>query len=594
MQTAATLLAIIRERGKRGLPLEDVYRHLYNPDLYLNAYSKLAQNEGAMTRGTTAETVDDMSLEKIKSIIEAVRYERWRWTPVRRVYIPKSNGNLRPLGMPTWSDKLLQQVIRSILETYYEPQFSDRSHGFRPGRGCHTALGEVKEKWSGTKWFIEGDISKCFDNLDHEVLMSIIGEHIRDNRFLRLIKHMLQAGYLEEWTYHNTYSGTPQGGVVSPLLANIYLNKLDQWVEYTLIPKYIRGEVRAMNPQYNAIHKRIMRARKRGDRTGARRMERQRRTIPSGDPHDPEFRRLKYIRYADDFLLGFIGPREEALVIKERIREYLRDVLKLELSEEKTLITNAHAERAKFLGYEIATGRADDRLTKNRRATNGIIQLYMPRNVITEASKQYTKEGRPVRKPELIHDSDHDIVAKYQAVYRGIAQYYLLAVNVSKLNRLEYIMEQSLVHTLANKFKMSTKAVYAKYTDEVDTGIDTRRCIKVVVPRAEKEPLITHFGGIPLQRRTMAYLVDDKSIEHLFNARTQLIKRLLAQVCELCGGRENIKVHHIHRLKDLKKPGRKERPAWMVHMSAMRRKTLVVCHACHTAIHAGTVGVPKN
>jgi hypothetical protein len=349
-----------------------------------------------------------------------------------------------------------------------------------------------------------------------------------------------------------------------------------------------------ISTEYFIVHKRMRRAKKRGDRVGARRLERQRRTIPSLDPQDPDFRRLKYIRYADDFLLGFMGPRAEALVIKERIRDYLRDGLKLELSEEKTLVTNAATERARFLGYEIAIGRADNRLTHKRRANNGIIQLYMPRSVITEASRPYTEEGKPARKPELIHDSDYDIVAKYQAVYRGIAQYYLLAVNVSKLRRLGYIMERSLVHTLANKFKLSTKVVYVKYTGEVDTGVDTRRCIKVVVPRADKEPLITYFGGIPLQRRTTSYLVDDQSVTRLFNARNQLIKRLLAQECELCGSRANIKVHHIHKLKDLKQPGRKERPAWMVHMSAMRRKTLVVCHTCHTAIHAGTVGIPKH
>ncbi len=216
MRDADTVLGIICERGKTGLPLEDIYRQLYNPQLYLRAYDRIRRNDGAMTPGVTAETVDGMSLEKIKGIIEAVRFERYQWTPARRVYIPKKDGKLRPLGMPTWSDKLLQEVMRSLLEAYYEPQFSPASHGFRPERGCHTALSEVANRWKGTKWFIEGDISKCFDMLDHQVLMKILGEKLHDNRFLRLIENMLKAGYLEEWKWNATHSGTPQGGVITP------------------------------------------------------------------------------------------------------------------------------------------------------------------------------------------------------------------------------------------------------------------------------------------------------------------------------------------------------------------------------------------
>ena len=193
MRDAETVLAIIRERGKRGLPLEGIYRQLYNPMLYLRAYAKLYPNDGAMTAGTTPETVDGMSLRKIESLIDEIRSERYRWTPVRRVYIPKKNGKKRPLGLPSFSDKLLQEVIRSILEAYYEPQMSDHSHGFRPDRGCHTALQEVQEKWTGTRWFIEGDIAQYFDTIDHDILMKILSEKLHDNRFLRLIRHLLQT-----------------------------------------------------------------------------------------------------------------------------------------------------------------------------------------------------------------------------------------------------------------------------------------------------------------------------------------------------------------------------------------------------------------
>jgi hypothetical protein len=184
MRDAVTVLSIIHERGKQGLPLEDIYRQLYNPGLYLMAYGRLYANTGAMTPGSTPEIVDGMSMAKIEKLIDDLRHERYRWTPVRRTYLAKKNGKLRGLGLPTWSDKLLQEVIRLILEAYYEPQFSSHSHGFRPGRGCHTALTAIRDDWSGTKWFIEGDISQYFDTIDHTVLVAILGEKLKDNRFL--------------------------------------------------------------------------------------------------------------------------------------------------------------------------------------------------------------------------------------------------------------------------------------------------------------------------------------------------------------------------------------------------------------------------
>jgi group II intron reverse transcriptase/maturase len=304
MRKAETVLAIIRERGSQRLPLEGVYRMLYNPELYLHAYSKLSSNEGAMTKGATDETVDGMSLDKIEKLISDIRQERHRWTPVRRVYIPKGNDpkrkKLRPLGIPTWKDKLLQEVMRAILEAYYEPQFSDHSHGFRPGRGCHTALREVQAGWTGTRWLIEGDISKYFDTINHEVLIGILEENIHDNRFLRLIRTLLQSGYLEDWRFNVTYSGAPQGGVVSPILANIYLDKFDQYIEKALIPAYTRGEKRAENPEYKALRYKVYYRKKTGQKMEYSQLRKQLQQFPSYDPSDPDYRRLRYLRYADD------------------------------------------------------------------------------------------------------------------------------------------------------------------------------------------------------------------------------------------------------------------------------------------------------
>ena len=416
MRNATTVLGIIRKRGERGLPLENVYRQLYNPDLYLCAYGRLYANKGAMTPGTTGETADGMALAKITSLITALRTERYRWSPVKRAYVPKKSGKLRPLGLPSWSDKLLGDVIRSILDAYYDPQFSERSHGFRPGRGCHTALRTIQQGWRGAKWFIEGDIAACFERLDHGVLVGILREKIHDNRFLRLIERMLQAGYLEDWRWHATLSGTPQGHIASPVLSNCYLDRLDQFVETTLLPQYNRGDSRRRNGAHTRLREMAQRRRKRGAHAEATALIKQSRRLPSVDPNDPDFRRLRYLRYADDFLLGFDGPKHEAEEITRHLGAFLRDHLKLELSAEKTLITHARTQRARFLGYEIVTRWANHHLdASGRRSLNGFIGLRVPQDVLTRHCRDHSKKGKPIHRGVLIHDSDYAIVAMYQA-----------------------------------------------------------------------------------------------------------------------------------------------------------------------------------
>ena len=235
---AATVLNVLQQRGIEMLPLENgLYRLLFNPNLYLRAYGRIYNNEGALTPGIDADdTADGMKLDDIRKTIGVIRSESYRWKPVRRVTIPKKDGKRRALGLPTWSDKILQEVLRSILEAYFEPQFSNTSHGFRPIRGCDTALQTVQRYWRGAKWFIEGDVEQCFDSIDHKILMDILGRKIKDQRFLTLIRRFLDAGYMEDWKLVKNVSGVPQGGILSPLLSNIYLNELDKFVETKLIP----------------------------------------------------------------------------------------------------------------------------------------------------------------------------------------------------------------------------------------------------------------------------------------------------------------------------------------------------------------------
>jgi group II intron reverse transcriptase/maturase len=587
MQSAEAVLDIIRRRGEKGLPIERLYRQLFNPQLYLLAYGRIYANTGAMTPGVTGETADGMSLAKIGAIIDALRDERYRWRPVKRVHIPKKNGKLRPLGLPTWSDKLVAEVVRLLLDAYYEPQFSDRSHGFRPRRGCHTALREVVEVWKGTHWFIEGDISDCFGSLDHQVMLSVLAEKIHDGRFLRLISHMLKAGYLQDWRWHATLSGAPQGGVASPILSNIYLDRLDRFVEQVLLPDYNRGRRRRPNPEYRAIEYAIARARRCGDREALCALRLQRRSLPSQDPNDPDYRRLRYTRYADDWLLGFAGPKHEAEQIKSRIAVFLRDELKLELSPSKTLITHAASQPARFLGYEIKAQHADTKIARGRRSVNGVIGLFVPKPVIRQKCALYTSKGRPAARGGLIRDQDFTIVAKYQAEYAGLVQYYLLAQDVFRLGRLHWIMETSLLKTLAAKHRSTVTKMARRYKATIETPHGPRTCLQVSVERDRgRRPLVARFGGLPLRRQRTAVPLDQRPV--LASAkRNELIHRLLAERCEICTTRENLEVHHIRKLADLNRPGRPEKPAWMHLMAKRRRKTLVICRPCHEDIHAG-------
>ena len=593
MRKAETVLGIIHERGKRNLPLDDVYRQLYNPELYLNSYGRIYKNKGAMTKGTTDETVDGMSVDKIKTLIELLRKEGYKWTTIRRTYIPKKNGAKRPLGIPSWSDKLLQDVIKSMLEAYYEPQFSKHSHGFRPKRGCHTALMTIKRVWHGTKWFIEGDIKGCFDNIDHQVLLAILGEKIHDNRFLRLIENLLKAGYLEEWRINPTLSGTPQGGICSPLMANIYLDKLDKFVETEVIPKYTKGKKRKHSQEYDRLSNEAYKCRKNGLIEEARWLEKERNQIPSNDPYDPNYRRIHYMRYADDFLLGLAGSKEDAIKIKEMIKAWLEQSLKLELSDDKTFITHASREKARFLGYEITVSQCNAKITSRRRSINGGIALRMPNNFPMEKARYYMKNNKPIHKAERAHDSDYGIICQYQSEYRGYVQYYQLADNMAKLNKLQWIMYQSLLKTLANKYK-STKAKMArKYASKVSTEYGPRRCLERIVQRDGKKPLIARFGGIPLVVQSKAVISDQPIIRAKFG-RNELLKRLLKDTCEICESKEHIEVHHIRKINDLKLRGRKERPAWVKLMATRKRKTLVLCRRCHRKLHAGQLSEVKN
>lgn len=456
-----------KHSSDRSYTFERVYRNLYNRELFLLAYQNIYAAPGNMTPGSDGKTIDAMSLSRIDKLIASLKDESYQPQPSRRTYIPKKNGKMRPLGIPSFDDKLVQECVRLLLEAIYEGRFSNQSHGFRPGRSCHTALNQIQTCFSGVKWFVEGDIKGFFDNIDHNAMVEILAERIHDQKFLRLIRKFLRAGYLEDWTFHNTYSGTPQGGIISPILANIYLDKLDWYMEQ-LKAGFDRGKKRKTTFLANYYARNTTRLRKELRETQnpeeqerivqeLRRMELERQTVPYFEPFDPNYRRLQYVRYADDFLIGVIGSKEDALEIKRKVKEFTGSVLHLELSEEKTLITHS-AKRARFLGYDISVRRSNatkrNKLGHLRRHLNGTVCLELPMEIMqkklldygamTIERTVYGKENWKAKARYFLKDNDDlEILDQYNSEIPGFRNYYRIANNSATAGSFGYIMQYS-------------------------------------------------------------------------------------------------------------------------------------------------------
>ena len=375
--------------------------------------------------------------------------------------------------------------------------------------------------------------------------------------------------------------------MVSPVLSNIYLNKLDEFVERELIPRYTRGASRKRNPEYMRARHRREKARRHGDRAAARDLLRQMRALPSVDPMDPGYRRLRYLRYADDHILGFIGPKAEAEQIKAELTRFLRETLRLELNQDKTLITHARTQPARFLGYHIIVQHCDTRTTYGRRSANGRIALRVPPDVIKAKITPYRHRGKPWHRPGLQNLDDHDIVRTYGAEYRGIVNYYLLAQDVWRLGTLCWYAQTSMLKTLAAKHKSSVAKMASRYKAKVITSHGPRTCFEARRHRQGKKDLVARFGGIPLRQDRRA-VIHDPAPARTGYPRKELIHRLRKRWCELCEHGTTATVHQVATLSHLGRPGPGQ-PAWAALMAKMRRKTLIVCAACHEYVHANPV-----
>jgi group II intron reverse transcriptase/maturase len=599
MQGPSTLLSVLKSKSSnKNYAFKDLYRLLYNPNLHLRAYTKLAPNPGNMTTGSDGNTIDGFGTERIMKMIARLRDESYQPTPVRRVHIPKRNSDKkRPLGIPSFDDKVVQELIRVILEAIYEDTFSDFSHAYRPNRSCHTCLAQIKTYTKATKWWVEGDIKGFFDNIDHEIMISILRKRIKDERFLNLIRKFLRSGYMEDWKFHNTFSGAPQGGVLSPILSNIYLNELDKFME-SLTESFNIGKKRNYNKvQISLTGKARWKRKKYKEKTDPsqranllkeiKALEKQYRSMSSMDDMDESFKRLKYFRYADDFLISVIGSKEDAATIKEKIKNFLEKELKLELSEEKTLITH-NTEPVRFLGYDIKINQSQEVLDTAKgkvRQLSGNVLLAMPHDRVRDfmlkngfmlIKEDGTWKAKHVTK--YLNYSKLEILRTYNSQIQGFYEYYKLANNVFRFHNPYFLILQSFQKTLANKGKTSTKKIRESHTFDGKLGVKYK-------DKRDIEKVAYLFKG-PFERVDAPN--SNEQIDFIPNwlvyfTGTSLEDRLLANKCEWCRTKEGqFEVHHVRKLKDLK--GKK---LWEKIMIARVRKTMVLCKKCHVDLHAG-------
>ena len=605
---SATVMRRLEALGnisKQGKRINGLFRLLQDRVLWHEAYANIYANKGAITPGVDEITLDGFSEERVASLIARLKNGTYRFQPTRRVYIPKKNGKKRPLGISSGDDKLVQEVVRIILERIYEPICEESSHGFRPGRSPHTALTQIGDQWQSIKWMVDMDIQDYFTTINHEMLMRLLEKKIEDTRFLRLIQAMLDAGYLEDWTYHATYSGVPQGSIVSPVLANVYLHELDCFMK-TLKEQFDQGKKRKKNKQYYRYSGKIERLRKQWDmlkgkekntqklqaiQQEIRQVDKLRKRIPSGDPFDAGYKRLFYCRYADDFAIGIIGSFADAQAVRQQVTGFIQETLKLTIAKEKSHISHSKKGMT-FVGYEVKT-YSGDRAIKVKRGTRYTtcksvserIQLHIPPEKLQKfcAAKGYGnyETTKAIHKKEWTQSSDAEIILAYNGELRGLANYYALALNAKMvMHKLAHVWRVSLLKTLANKHKTSVNKIARRL--KTDDGY------ALIVPGEKKTRVIRIFRLKDLRQPLPSDpRIDEQPNTYVWTlSRSEVLKRLNRGQCEYCETTQGpFEVHHIRKMKDVAKG----KALWQEMMAARNRKTLVLCQNCHHQLHTGTL-----
>ncbi len=606
MRNPTEVLRNLSEKSKNeAYRFQRLYRNLYNPEFYWLAFKNIYANDGSMTAGADGTTIDGMSDERIEKIIAYLRDRSYQPKPARREYIAKKNSDKkRPLGIQSGNDKLVQEVVKMILESIYEPVFSNKSHGFRPNRSCQTALSQIQKTFTGTNWFVEGDIHACFDSFDHHVVIDLLKKRIDDDAFIQLIWKFLKAGYMEQWIYNRTYSGVPQGSGVSPVLANIYLHELDKFMEKYADIFNTEAKRKHFSSAYKSSVSRTYRYRKTGreiwddlndDEKKVRihklkELEKEEKSLTPYVYNDENYKRVQYTRYADDFIIGVIGSKADAEAIKRDVKIFLQNTLKLEMSDTKTKITHT-GDRARFLGYDITVSRAQVlKKTSNgkiQRCQTGVVKLLVPREKWVNKLIEYkaikikiNENGKErfvaLHRGKLVNQSDIEILSRYNAEVRGLYNYYSIANDSYKIGKFANVMKYSMFKTFACKYKTNVHEIKRRYcrNDLFTVAYTTRQGTKT-----------TTLYRDGYKRKDFATKFDNVSELPQFSkyAKTNTLKqRVERHTCELCQKDcRNLEIHQVKKLKDLK--GNTE---WVLLMRQKRRKTLVVCPDCHALIHS--------
>lgn len=558
------------------------------------AYEHIKSKPGNMTPGVNLETLDGIDMNWILETSKLLKSGKFDFKPARRTYIPKPGSaklkERRPLGIAGPREKVVQKAMQMVLEAIFEPSFLQCSHGFRPSRGNHTALKQIRTQFHGATWIIEADISKCFDTVDHGVLINKIRERIGCDKTLALIKKALRAGYIDLGEFVQNKTGTPQGSVLSPLLCNIYMHSLDEFV-MTLKLNFDKGTQRRKNPLYRKLQYEISKKENSGD--GKKKAIRRRMwALDSKDPTDPHFRRLFYVRYADDFILGMSGPRDEADRIKKEISDYLRNTLKLELNEDKTSITHFHREKAFFLGTFLSGTRRKIKPVRRTvdQGTGKTLKVRITPRVSMHApierlmSKAAT-QGLLVQKGNsfkatalrrLVNMAHSDILAYYNAVIRGIMNYYSFADNRKSLGSLIHGLKHSCALTLALKFKLRQRSKVFKRFGRTLKCPNTGAELKLPATFARKPEKQKFLVNPPLGEKALALRWSKK-----------LTESNLGRTCLICGA-QPAEMHHVRKIRDLKKGYRDGRlDFWTMQMAAINRKQIPLCKEHHSKLHKG-------
>ena len=605
LRNPTIVLDNLRQNAKtENYKYKRLYRNLYNQNFFLLAYNRIYSTPGNMTKGVDGATIDNFTLNRIEAIITKLKSKKYKPNPALRTYVEKKNGKLRPIGIQSIDDKLVQEIIREMLENIWEDLFLDCSHGFRPNRSCHTALEYVDRNFNGVRWFVEGDIEGYFNNIDHHILMKLLRKRIQDEHFLGLIWKFLKAGYLEDWKFNATYSGTAQGSIISTILANIYLHELDRYMlDYKKL--FDKGSRRKRNPSYRKLESQKYQISKKlkskielmssseiyDIKQQLHSLEKSMVTTPNSDPFDKDYKRIFYTRYADDFIVGIIGGKTDALKVKEDIKNHINSQLLLNLSDEKTLITHSN-KKIRFLGYDLLVKRNNtpirDKSGRLRRVHNYQLKLYVPKEVWVKKLLEYDVmhikkiQGEEIWQPNsrnaILNNKDINILKQFNTEVRGLYNYYKMACNVSyALHRFNYFMYYSMLRTLSKKYRRSMKQIRVQYDINGKFGIQNNESSKL-------NTLFYYDKGFKTQKNIPTPhnpQFNDLKPKYRFPfGKYSPAYRLKNNNCELCGA-QNVSVimHHVRKITELK-----ANSPWNIKMLETNRKTLATCETCYSLI----------